>query len=339
MFLRARKRCAVPVFRLKGSSVDGYTPVRIEQMVASFCTEGKLDPSLSYLSHIPVWKGVGFQDIMNLPSYYQTHAEMSLIDVSLKNIVDQILLELESGKRIRLWEFGPSKGNKTTRILIELDRREVEFEYNGMDICLSDLDSFEASISGKLKPSSVVNLVWGDAPSFFANREKSSDIVDVVLDFGGNVGNRDPIQSFLGDMRSQLKTGDLFLVGFHTRQPSPATILAAYNDDEVTGQFIRNALYQFGGLANVTVYPQLFSYDSVIAADGTVVMGLVATRTHFMCFPKQEDPFEIRKGFTVTVSNSKKFRPLDFTKLMEGAGFIEKAGWINESVGLRVYSI
>jgi uncharacterized SAM-dependent methyltransferase len=325
----------VPVFRLEGEKVRGYREADITKMISMFCEERRLDPSLSYQNHIPTWGGVGFQDIMGLLPYYQTRAEINLLETNIHHILARIQAIKDKRKRIRFWEFGPGNGEKSRRVLMYFDEIGLPFEYYGMDICLDDLNAFEQSIPHNLKASSLVTLVHGDASSYFRNREKQSDQVDVVLDFGGNIGNRGDTLEFLSELKSQLIPGDYYLVGFHTRKPKPGTILTAYNDEEgKTGKFIQNALHQFGHVTKTKVYPEMYEYDPIITEEGVVVMRLIASRTHEICFLERE-MHTIHKGDIITVSESKKWNPTVFRRITDAAGFQHMDEWANPHVALH----
>jgi L-histidine Nalpha-methyltransferase len=178
-----------------------------------------------------------FEKITELPEYYPTNAERSILDAEAGRIASltraATLAELGSGssEKTRLL-LSALRDAGTLRCYVPVDVSEPALvmaasslvkEYPGLDV-RAVVSDFEEHL-GLPAP--------GDAPS-----------PRLLAFLGSTIGNLMPSQraGFLARIRAQLAPGDFFLLGTDLVK-DPAVLIAAYDDDAgVTAAFNKNVL-------------------------------------------------------------------------------------------------
>jgi len=179
-----------------------------------------------------------FQQIMHMPEYYLTDAELDVFKTCKADILKTIGLE-----HFHLIELGAGDGLKT-KVLIEhfLDRA-VDFAYQPIDISRNVLNQLEQSLH-QLWPELEVDIQAGDYFKMLHQITTESDTPNVVLFLGANIGNYplEAARQFLTDLHSNLNPGDFLLIGIDLKK-DPDIILNAYNDPAgITAAFNLNLL-------------------------------------------------------------------------------------------------
>lgn len=216
-----------------------------------------------------------FQKIMELPEYYLTRAEFSI----LKNNTAEIVHSFEHPGGFDLIELGAGDGKKTRIILRELLERSADFSYIPIDISQNSLDDLVKNLKNEFRELEVLPQqgmyfeVLKKLSSY--NRRKK-----VIMVLGSNIGNllHPKAISFLKNIQQSMSASDMLFMGFDQKK-EPQTILNAYNDPQgVTADFNKNLLYRINRELGGDFQPEKFTHwESYNPETGTAKSFLVAT--------------------------------------------------------------
>lgn len=181
-----------------------------------------------------------FVQIMALPEYYLTRAEMEIFQIKTKDLINA--LDLSKAKKYDIIELGAGDGTKTIHLLRELIKQNFDFEYLPVDISRNALQGIEKFINREL-PSLVVKSNHNDY--FNALQDlKQNGRTKIILFLGSNIGNlTDELATeFIYQLGSNLHIGDKIILGVDLKK-SKDIVLPAYNDSKgTTAQFNINLL-------------------------------------------------------------------------------------------------
>lgn len=175
-----------------------------------------------------------FERITELPEYYPTRAEASILAPYAAEIVSRARASV-------LVELGSGSSTKTRMLLSALVGVCDHPRYVALDVSESALRGAAASLAADY-PALVVDAVRAD----FEHDLALDDVPGhkLVAFLGGTIGNFEPgpRAAFLAGLRSALAPGDRFLLGADLVK-SPAVLVPAYDDAAgVTAAFNLNVL-------------------------------------------------------------------------------------------------
>ena len=177
-----------------------------------------------------------FQQIMELPAYYLSQAEDSILEKYSNSLANA----LNTGS-IELLELGAGDGRKTKRLLRELLQVNTEMIYRPMDISAGVLKTLEARLQTDLpglKCESYAGDYWQQFPERKADRQRH------ILFLGSNLGNyaKDVEKAFLQRLYKMTLPGDRLILGLDLVK-DPSLILKAYDDPQgITSDFNLNLI-------------------------------------------------------------------------------------------------
>ncbi len=184
-----------------------------------------------------------FEKITELPEYYPTRAERSILQAVAPDIAAR------TGAAV-LAELGSGSSDKTRLLLSALREAGTLRAYVPVDVSESALvqagDALAAEYPGLAVHAIVADFgldlgLAGDGTS--ANGDGTAG-PRLVAFLGSTIGNMEPAEraSFLRRVRARLRPGDTFLLGTDLVK-DPAVLVAAYDDAAgVTAAFNRNVL-------------------------------------------------------------------------------------------------
>ncbi len=181
-----------------------------------------------------------FMEIMNLPEYYPTRAEMKIFTEQKAEICDAFTSGTDG---IDLIELGAGDGTKTAVLIEHLLSEDVDFTYQPIDISQEANDALETRFKEKF-PALRIDPHTGDYFKVLGSLKSDSGRRKVILFLGSNIGNflRDNAVAFFKSLRAVMNENDRLFVGFDM-QKDPRTIVAAYDDKQgVTAAFNLNLL-------------------------------------------------------------------------------------------------
>ncbi len=166
-----------------------------------------------------------FSQIMNLPEYYLTRAELEIVSTQASSFFDHLKLD----ESVELIELGAGDGTKVLQLLRFLEDRELPYRYVPIDISQKALDNLSEFIRKSL-PKADVQPHCGDYFQWLS-KAKSAAHSRVILFLGSNIGNfaKNDAVSFLKSIRELMTSNDRLVVGFDLIK-HPKMIRDAYND-------------------------------------------------------------------------------------------------------------
>ena len=183
-----------------------------------------------------------FMQIMNLPEYYLTRAEMEIFSQQTAQLIRSMDVDPET--EFELIELGPGDGTKTRKLLEPLIEQGYQFDYLPIDISSNVLKHLQAELLTDM-PELSVKPKQGD---YFKKlgEFKDSHHPKVVLFLGSNIGNLKDRQAskFIDSLGSNLCEGDKLVLGVDRIKPADV-VLPAYDDEKgITSQFNLNLLHR-----------------------------------------------------------------------------------------------
>ncbi len=260
-----------------------------------------------------------FQDIMQLPEYYLTRAEYSVLSKNAKIIFSFFNFE----KPIQIVELGAGDGKKTRVLFNYLLAHERPFEYIPIDISQNALNQLENALKEEY---SGINIQSIQTDYFTALKSEAlqSDKSKLILFLGSNVGNLNESDAvdFFSKLHMALKPGDGVLIGFD-RTKNPEIILAAYNDKAgVTRDFNLNLLSrlnrELGANFELKNWQHLPKYDD---QKKSALSYLKSLKDQSVYFEKADKTFSFTEGELIHTEISRKFDLVDIQNLASVSGF------------------
>jgi L-histidine Nalpha-methyltransferase len=178
-----------------------------------------------------------FEQITELPEYYPTRAELSILRANARAIVDATgageLVELGAGASLK------------ARVLLDAMRDAGTLRrYIPLDVSEAVVDQAAATLAEDY-PGLEVHGVVGDFERHLEHVPREDDTARIVALLGGTIGNFAPgtRRGVLREIGTLLQDGDHLLLGTDLVK-DPRVIEAAYNDAAgVTADFNRNMLH------------------------------------------------------------------------------------------------
>jgi L-histidine Nalpha-methyltransferase len=180
-----------------------------------------------------------FEKITELPEYYPTRAERSILTAAAAEIAGL------SGARV-LVELGSGSSEKTRLLLSALRAAGSLRAYVPVDVSESALIGAEEALAVEY-PGLAVHAVVSDFEQYLGPEPSGGGTADgprLVAFLGSTIGNMVPAEraSFLGRVRASLRPGDSFLLGTDLVK-DVGVLVAAYDDSAgVTAAFNKNVL-------------------------------------------------------------------------------------------------
>lgn len=254
-----------------------------------------------------------FDRICELPEYYQTRAEESILARCGSEII-------EKAAPSALVELGSGSSQKTEHLLRPLLSRTGEALYVPIDF--SEVAVREASVRliGE-HPGLRVHGVIGDFDKHLGGLPESDRRLIAFL--GGTIGNFtvDRMQFFLRRLELLMKAEDRLLIGIDLVKDRDA-LTAAYNDAQgVTAAFNKNVLaainHNLGGDFDLALWDHVAFYDE---ENSWIEMRLRSTADQVVRVAAIDTTISFLKGDEIRTEISRKFTKEGFTDDLERAG-------------------
>lgn len=276
-----------------------------------------------------------FQRIMESPEYYLTRSELEIFQYQTDKLAT--LIGNENSTPFDLIELGVGDGTKTRFLLSELLRKQINFNYLPIDISGNILSELEHNLADLDRLN--VKSLQGEYLDMLKEASRISDNRKVVLFLGSNIGNMDmnEAKQFCKNVRSMLRPGDLFLIGFDLRK-NPQTILNAYNDKlGITREFNLNLLQRINNELDADFeIDDFIHYPTYDPHTGACKSYLVSSRKQTVRIGEAEVSF--REGEWIHTEISQKYSPNEIKSLAADSGFsvvenlTDKKHWFVDSI-------
>jgi dimethylhistidine N-methyltransferase len=266
-----------------------------------------------------------FEAICELPEYYLTRAEASILRAHAGEIAARL-----PGKTT-LVELGSGNADKT-RILIEafLATRSRQ-RYVPLDICRTVLEDSSLELLRAYPKLEILALAMEYQDGLRQLRTEAEQ-PKLILWLGSNIGNfeRTAAAAFLHQVREMMTARDRLLVGIDLRKDR-RTLEAAYDDAQgVTAAFNLNLLTrinrELGGHFDLARFRHQALYEETI---GRIELYLQSTCDQRVRIDQLGLDVEFTAGEDVHTENSYKYSLAEIDALAPAAGLTLEDRWLD----------
>ena len=309
------------------AQVDSWLDEAEERSLANDVLDGLTKP-FKELSPKHLYDARGselFDRICELPEYYPTRAELSILRAHAAEIVATTgageLVELGAGASVK------------ARVLLDAMRDAGTLRrYIPLDVSAAVVQAAAETLTGQY-PGIEVRGVVGDFERHLAHVGPASDTPRLVALLGGTIGNFPPgtRRSILSKIATLLGRDDHLALGTDLIK-APHVIEAAYNDSEgVTAEFNRNMLHVLNRELGADFSPESFEHVAFYDRQHEwVEMRLRATRPCSVLISDLDLRVQFAAGEELRTEISAKFTRERVTADLEASG-VALARWLTDA--------
>lgn len=277
-----------------------------------------------------------YNKIMTTDEYYLARSEMEIFQ---ERTVELFSALVSRYKNFSLVELGPGDIRKSIHLISALYMERVNFEYTPIDISKGVI-GFLASSLPYCFPNLPIHPMNGEYLEMLSlHNGLRGDRPTMILCLGGNIANMHPDDTlqFCRNLRSNMKQGDLAVIGFDLKK-NPRVIRDAYSDQKgVTAEFNLNLLTrinrELGANFDIPKFEHYCAYDPESGACKSYLVCLdameVAIDHNFVKFDKDE---------CILMEISQKYSEEEVNQLASTTGFslikniYDSKKWFTESI-------
>jgi len=241
-----------------------------------------------------------FEQITELPEYYQTRTEAAILQTSAAAIAEQTYPEV-------IVELGAGASTKT-RVLIDAARRAGGLQrFIPFDVSDGIVQRAARELLQEF-PDLSIHAVIGD---FSAHMDRIPRFGrQLVVFLGSTIGNFFPPErdAFLGDVRKLLAPDDAFLLGIDLVK-DPRELVSAYDDSQgVTAAFNLNVLAVLNGELQANFELGAFAHEACYDGEQQwIEMHLRSRRSQTVALPAAHLEINFDEGESIRTEISAKF--------------------------------
>jgi dimethylhistidine N-methyltransferase len=261
-----------------------------------------------------------FQEIMKLPEYYLTRAELEIFQTQTPEIF--AAFDARHGA-FDLIELGAGDGTKTSRLVDYFLAQNADFNYVPIDISAEALNFLTDKFARQF-PTLSIKPEQGDYFRTLETFKQKSNRKKIILFLGSNIGNFSEEQAigFFGHLREVMNPQDFIFIGFDLHK-NPKTILRAYDDaNGVTAKFNLNLLKrinrELGGNFNTEEFSHYASYHPSERAARSFLISQKAQTVYIEALDRS---FEFQQWEPIFMEISQKYGVRMIQNLAERSGF------------------
>ena len=265
-----------------------------------------------------------FVEIMKMPEYYLTDAEMEIFTDQTAAIIKA--LDLQEDSFFELIELGAGDGFKTKKLLNKLTEASYAFSYIPVDISQNALTKLCTALVSEI-PTLKVQPQQGDYFEILKTL-KNTHHKKVVLFLGSSIGNMldDVAADFIYKLGANLKAGDKLLLGVDLIK-AQEIVLPAYNDATgITSAFNLNLLTRINnelqGNFDVSQFRHKPAYTE---EEGIAKSYLESTTSQDVYIEALGITFHFNRGETIHTEISRKYNDSIISKIIEHTDFTVSA--------------
>lgn len=255
-----------------------------------------------------------FEEITQLPEYYLTRAERSLLEQRISDIIRAV-------RPCSLVELGAGSANKTRLILEEMRSSGCAECFVPIDVSKDFLEATALQLQADYSDIRITPVVSDITEPFTLPPLASPTLVAFL---GSTIGNfpREPAVRLLSHVAGSMSRGDRFLLGADLRK-DPEIINRAYNDSRgVTAAFNLNILErlnrELGADFPVGNYDHRAFYSS---EHHRVEMHLIARSAHKVVIPEIGE-IQFREGESIRTELSYKYDRATLEDILGASGLV-----------------
>lgn len=269
-----------------------------------------------------------FEQITELPEYYPTRTELSIMRENIEEIVGLV------GPQASLIEFGSGSSMKTRILLEHLDRLAA---YVPVDISRDHLTAAAETLAADFPQIEVLPLAVDFTRPFDLPKPKVMPLRNIVYFPGSTIGNFMPsaAQALLEVMYEEANEDGALLIGVDLKK-DPAVLETAYNDSAgVTARFNLNMLRRLNNELSASFDLEKFRHLAVYREEpGRIEMHLVSTSAQAVTVAGER--FQFEEGESIRTECSHKYTLKEFEAMAERAGFSVHRVWTDRE---RLFSV
>lgn len=266
-----------------------------------------------------------FERICELPEYYLTRAERSILREHAREIAERF------AGPVTLAELGSGSASKT-RILIEaLLARHGALRYVPVDISHSMLEESSRALLQEYRSLEILAIA-AEYREGLRRLARETNRPKLILWLGSNVGNlyRQEACEFLQSMRRLMAPHDRLLVGIDLRKERDV-LERAYDDSRgVTARFNMNLLVrinrELGGRFDIDAFRHKAIYNE---EEGRVEMYLVSKKAQAVAIEGLDLVVPFKKNETIDTEYSFKYSLAEIDTLAFDAGLRIERQWLD----------
>jgi len=264
-----------------------------------------------------------FEEITELPEYYLTRTERSILAADAPIIVSRAA----GGSPLRIVELGAGSAAKTRLLLLAALQRQRTVVYEPVDVSASALETARECIEREFPSVRVVPRVIDYTREFELVPAASGERTLVVY-IGSSIGNFEPAEAerLLGRVRARLSPRDSILVGVDLTRDEQ-TLLDAYNDEaQVTAAFNLNLLTRLNRELGAGFDLDCFRHRAIWNPKASrIEMHLESRVSQTVSIPALDLDVHFARGETIHTENSYKFPNGGAEDLLSASGFTPTA--------------
>ena len=266
-----------------------------------------------------------FEEICNLPEYYPTRTEASI----LRELAPELVTRM--GPAPELVELGSGSSEKTRLLIQAFLGAHGSLVYRPIDI---STDAIEGSAEALLKdyPELRIEALAMDyqAGLVALRSQRGAGCARLVLWLGSSIGNfsRDGAVAFLRQMKAEMGPEDRMLVGIDLRKGA-RVLEAAYDDSQgVTAAFNKNLLRRINASFGADFDLEAFSHRACyLEEEGRIEMWLDSDAACTVRIEALDMEVAFRAGEGIHTENSYKYSMQEIQELAQAAGFGIEGKW------------
>ncbi len=273
-----------------------------------------------------------FEQITELPEYYLTRTERSILERYAGEMLEQ------AGPSLTLVEMGSGTASKTCILIEELLQRQSRALFYPIDVSPSALDEAMRQL-GRQFPSLRVNPIVADYTGGVPALGRISGR-KLVLYIGSSIGNFETSDAIglLRRLRQTLRPGDALLLGADFAK-SPKILQPAYDDAQgVTASFSKNILARLNRELEADFNLDLFRHVALWnRRDSRMEIYLESTVAQAVFLPALDMDVYFEAGERIHTENSYKYTDAMIDDIMRQSGFTLEQSWCDQKKWFGVH--
>src|SRR5271166_5112347 len=273
-----------------------------------------------------------FEQITELPEYYLTRTERSILESFAGEILQQ------AGPSLTLVELGAGTASKTCVLIEELLQHQSRALFYPIDVSPSALDEAMRRL-GRQFPSLRVNPIVADYTGGVPALARITGR-KLVLYIGSSIGNFEPCEAIgiLRRIRRTLRPGDALLLGADYAKKS-TILVPAYDDAQgVTASFNKNILARLNRELDADFDLDQFRHVAVWNKRcSRMEMHLESLRSQGVFLPVLNMDVAFSPGERIHTENSYKYTAEMVEAILRESGFRLEQSWYDRQKWFGVH--
>lgn len=264
-----------------------------------------------------------FEEICELPEYYPTRTERSI----LQKYAEQIVLFIKD--KFDIVELGSGSSVKTRLILKAFLRQRTPLHYMPIDISKNMLVESSLTLLQKYNGLRITALA-SDYFTALKMLKKENQAKKLILFLGSSIGNFNDSEQvhFLTQLRSGMDLDDRLLLGMDLMKDE-SILIPAYDDAQgVTASFNKNILRRMNDELDADFDIDLFKHKVLFNKKySRIEMHLQSLVGQTVTIGQLNKSFNFARDETIHTENSYKFTKERIRNLAATCGFQIKHAW------------